>query len=161
MSHSIKHQHLVKSFSDTRLPIETAGHFATVTTVLYQAWNHLEAPPITPRMSTHGIEVQRRFNRPIVHCKKFHQNLFSSSFCVWMRRCGHICRGDAKGQHGAVQISLKCHLKQTSSDRVMPFRCPSPSLKIKLCCGAKADGDSYNVTMWSRHDRQDCKLEWR
>ncbi|CAF97454.1 unnamed protein product [Tetraodon nigroviridis] len=43
-----------------------------------------------------------------------------------------VRRGDARGQRDAAQISLKCHLKQTSSDKVMPFRCPSPSLKIKL-----------------------------
>lgn len=36
----------------------------------------------------------------------------------------HVDSGDAKGHHSSGQIPLKWHLRQTSSDKVVPFLCP-------------------------------------
>lgn len=72
-----------------------------------------------------------------------------------MRR-GRVFAG-AMPKAGALQhqISLKCRLKRTSSDKVMPFLCPSPVLKITVCCGAKADGraDSTAAVMKTANRR--------
>lgn len=135
MSDSIKHQHLVKSFWDTRLPIQTAGHFTAVTTVLYQAWNHLEAPQLCLWCQHAESRCGKDLTGPLHVVKRS----ITISFLCLEEAGTRVRHGDAKGHHGADRISLKCHLKQTSSDKVMPFLCPSPLLKITLCCGAKAD----------------------
>lgn len=54
----------------------------------------------------------------------------------------HIPCGDATGHHSDAQISLKWHLRQTSSDKEVPFLCPLPQLTTTSHCAPRMENVS-------------------
>lgn len=71
------------------------------------------------RIPNHNIEKKKKKRRK-VPCPKY----VCPSMCGRETAAAHVHWGDAKGHHSGGQIPLKWHLKQTSSDKVVPFLCP-------------------------------------